>query len=196
MNAATETPALAATAQHIRLLQEKRDRLTNALVDAELQYLAALRREYDAGATTMVQLRDAYDFLAAGKAPGVSARWRDQIPVSRAKAHAHAKQEERAEADGSWRGVWPIELNDAAPLKGQSVVYVLFDADHGPVYVGSTSQLRIRLATHSRDGKVFRYWIAHPCRDRDHAFEVEARFLHQYMPALNVNLPRMRGGEA
>ena len=64
---------LRASAQHIgllnnrrRLLDNKRRRLVDALVSAELQFLAALRREGEAGETSWAQLRDAYATLSAG----------------------------------------------------------------------------------------------------------------------------------
>jgi hypothetical protein len=64
---------LRASAQHIgllnnkrRLLDDKRRRLVDALVSAELQFLAALRREGEAGETSWAQLRDAYATLSAG----------------------------------------------------------------------------------------------------------------------------------
>jgi hypothetical protein len=60
--------SLRVAVQHIRLLQNKRHTLTDALVGAELQFLAALRRECDAGQTTWRELRDAYATLAADMA--------------------------------------------------------------------------------------------------------------------------------
>ena len=80
---------LRASAQHIgllnnkrRLLDDKRRRLVDALVSAELQFLAALRREGEAGETSWAQLRDAYATLSAGKLRGLrtrlDGRYRDQ----------------------------------------------------------------------------------------------------------------------
>jgi hypothetical protein len=73
---------LRASAQHIELLQDKRRRLSGALVSAELQFLAALRRECLDGEMTWAQLRDAYSLLSAGRMPGLRARWMDAVRVS------------------------------------------------------------------------------------------------------------------
>jgi hypothetical protein len=89
-----------ASAQHIgllndrrRLLDDKRHRLVDALVSAELQFLAALSREHEAGRTSPAQLREAYGTLAAGKLHGLRARWIDAIGISPEKTIADAKAE-------------------------------------------------------------------------------------------------------
>jgi hypothetical protein len=91
---------LRASAQHIgllhdkrRLLNDKRRRLLDALVSAELQFLAALRREREAGEMSWAQLRDAYAMLSAGKLRGLRARWMDAIGISPEKVIANAKAE-------------------------------------------------------------------------------------------------------
>src|ERR1700738_1772988 len=89
---------LRASAQHIELLQDKRRRLAAALVSAELQFLAALRRECEAGETTWAQLRDASNTLSAGRLRGLRARWMDAIPVSPETVIVNAKREALADA--------------------------------------------------------------------------------------------------
>ena|SRR5689334_12470925 len=91
---------LRASAQHIGLLhdkigllRDKRHRLVDALVSAELQFLAALRREYDAGETNWAQLHDAYATLSAGKLRGLRARWMDAMRISPEKVAANANSE-------------------------------------------------------------------------------------------------------
>ena len=84
---------LRASAQHIELLQDKRRRLSGALVFAELQFLAALRRECLGGEMTWAQLRDAYRLLSAARLPGLRARWMDAIPVSPEDVVLNARQE-------------------------------------------------------------------------------------------------------
>ena len=92
--------ALQASAQHIgllhekrRLLDEKRQRLREALVSAELQFLVALRRECEAGETSLAQLRDAYLTLSAGKLRGLRARWMDAVGIPPEKVIANARAE-------------------------------------------------------------------------------------------------------
>lgn len=89
---------LRASAQHIgllhdkrRMLDDKRRRLVDALVSAELQFLAALRREGEDGEMSWAQLRDAYTTLSAGKLRGLRARWMDAIGISPEKVIANAK---------------------------------------------------------------------------------------------------------
>ena len=84
---------LRASAQHIELLQDKRRRLSDALVSAELQFVAALRRECLDGEMTWAQLREAYSVLSAGRLPGLRARWMDAIPVSPEEVILNARQE-------------------------------------------------------------------------------------------------------
>ena len=84
---------LRASAQHIELLQDKRRRLSGALVFAELQFLAALRRECLGGEMTWAHLRDAYRLLSAARLPGLRARWMDAIPVSPEDVVLNARQE-------------------------------------------------------------------------------------------------------
>jgi len=91
---------LRASAQHIELLQDKRRRLSDALVSAELQFLAALRRECLDGEMTWTQLRDAYRLLSAGRLTGLRARWIDAISVSPEDVILSAKQEAAGRADG------------------------------------------------------------------------------------------------
>jgi hypothetical protein len=85
--------SLRASAQHIGLLQDKRRRLANIQVSAELQFLAALRRECEAGQTSWAQLRDAYAVLSAGRLRGLRARWMDAISISPEKVIANAEAE-------------------------------------------------------------------------------------------------------
>jgi hypothetical protein len=84
---------LRASAQHIDLLQDKRRRLFGALVSAESQFLAALRRECLGGEMTWAQLREAYSVLSAGRLPGLRARWMDAISVSPENVTLNARQE-------------------------------------------------------------------------------------------------------
>lgn len=187
--------SLAATAQHIRLLQRKRQTLADALVQAELQYLAALKREYDAGDVSWTQLWMAYGELSAGGIPGYRVRWLAAIPQHPARIATNAKREAAA-SNGVWTGHRPLQGGEHYPPTDQSVVYVLFDTQNVPIYVGSSGNVSARFAQHHADGKRFAAWIAHGCRDRAEAYEMESRFLRQYMPPLNVQGPQRRGAAA
>jgi hypothetical protein len=164
--------------QHIRLLQNKRQTLTDALVGAELQFLAALRRECDAGQPTWRELRDAYATLAAGRLRGLEARWMDAIGVSPEKVVANAKWEAIG-AGEVWTGHWPLHRGETFPPTGQCVVYVLFDADTHPIYVRGTNRCSRRFADHHAHRTAYSSWMAQACVDRAEASELEARCRYQ-----------------
>jgi len=160
---------LQASAQHIELLQDKRRRLTAALVGAELQFLVALRREYEAGDLDWTEMADAYRTLSAGNLRGLHDRWMDAIPVSPERVNANAELEAALVGRG-WQGHWPLDRRgrhaEAYPPSGQRVVYVLLDVDDYPVRRGSTDQCQRCFATHDANGLRWSSWIALGCADR------------------------------
>jgi hypothetical protein len=171
--------SLRVAAQHIRLLQNKRHTLTDALVGAELQFLAALRRDCDAGQTTWRELRNAHATLAAGGLRGLEARWMDAIGISPEKVVANAKWEAIGTGE-VWKGHWPLHRGERFPPVGQCVVYVLFDADTHPIYVRGTNRCAHQFASHRVSLK--RYlscWMAFACVDRAEADKLEARLLRR-----------------
>lgn len=95
---------LRASAQHIDLLQDRRRRLSDALVSAELRFLAALREAYQGGEMTWAQLREAYSLLSAGRLPGLRACWMDAVPVSPEEVILNARREAAVGAGGVWGG--------------------------------------------------------------------------------------------
>jgi hypothetical protein len=99
---------------------------------------------------------------------------------------------EPTEEDGSWVGEWPLPDSAARPPKGQSVVYVLYGKRDRAVYVGSTDNFQVRMKAHQAGGKRWNSWTAFPCADREEAYEVEAEYLDEYMPQLNVQGPQRR----
>jgi hypothetical protein len=166
-------------AQHIRLLQNKRRTLAEALVGAELQFLAALRREADAGHTTWPLLRDAYTTLSAGRLRGLDGRWTDLIGISPEKVIANAERETIC-AGGVWKGHWPLRRGERYPPTGKCVVYVLFDADIHPIYVHGTNRCALQFARHQAHGKQYLSWLAYGCVDRAEANMLEARLQRRY----------------
>jgi transposase len=180
----TVTPQpLRASAQHIELLQDKR-RLAHALVSAELQFLAVLRREYDLGEMSWAQLRDAYSTLSAGRQRGLRARWMDAIEVSPEKVIVNAKREAAVGAGGVWRGHRPLRRGECYPPNGQCVVYVLFDADHHPISIHSTNRFSQRLADHRAQDERWSSWAAQAV-DSAEAHEIQARIVSRYKTNLN-----------
>jgi hypothetical protein len=175
---------LRASAQHIELLQDKRCRLSDALVSAELQFLAALRRECLDGEMTWALLRDAYRLLSAGRMPGLRARWMDAVPVSPENVILNARREAAGGTGGVWRGHRPLHRGEYYPPIGQRVVYVLFDAGRHAIYIHSTNCCPQRFADHRAQGKRWSSWTAHAV-DSAEAYEVQARFMRRYQTDLN-----------
>jgi hypothetical protein len=175
---------LQASAQHIELLQDKRRHLADALVSAELQFLAALRREYDLGEMSWAQLRDAYSTLSAGRQRGLRARWMDAIGVSPEEVIVNAKREAAVGAGGVWRGHRPLRRGECYPPNGQCVVYVLFDADHHPISIRCTNRFSQRLADHRAQGKRWSSWAAQAV-DSAEAHEILAQFVCRYKANLS-----------
>ena len=166
-------------AQHIGLLQDKRRTLADALVGAELQFLAALHRGYDAGHITWWQLRDCYTTLSAGRLLGLEDRWMDAIGVSREKVIANADWETIRTA-GVWKGHWPLRRGERFPPTGKCVVYVLFDADDHPISVRGTNRCAQQFAGRQVYRKRCLSWMAYGCVDRAGADMLEARLLRRY----------------
>jgi len=167
---------LLASVQHIGLLQDKRRRLTAALVGAELQFLVALRREYEAGGLSWTELADAYGALSAGNLAGTHARWMAAMPFGPASINANAELESAALVGRSWQGRWPLDRDGARPQTyppaGQRVVYVLWDTEAFPVRLGTTNHCRHRFATHAAKGLRWSSWNAVGCADRAQASSI------------------------
>ena len=170
---------LRSSAQHIELLQDKRRRLADALVGAELQFLVALRREHEAGAMTWAQLRDAHSTLAAGRLRGLRARWIDAIAVSPETVVVNARREAAGGASGAWTGHRPLRRGEYYPPIGQLVVYVLFDAKQYPIYICSTNRCPQRFADLRAQGQQWSSWAAQAV-DSTEASALQARFVRRH----------------
>lgn len=188
--------SLHATTQHLELLREKRAYLAQVMLAAEGQYLLAIRREWVAGNLTWPQLLEIHKHLRTFELPGsFPTRWMEVMGIHRAEI-VHQAARAANGVDGSWHGTWPLRNGEPYPLKGHNVVYVLFDDQRIPVYVGSSGHWNERMKQHVRAGKQWTSWLAHPCRDREAAYAAEAEFLRQFMPELNIQGPTTRSSVA
>ncbi len=179
MDSATE-----ATFQHIARLRAREAKLIQMRIEAEEQMLHRLGVAHRAGKVTSDQLYAAYEAYSKLGTPGRSKRWDTHISIPWMRFD-QVRRWRPDGPEGTWVGTWPIGPTDKVPIGGQSVVYVLFDPENEPCYVGSSKRLRTRLKRHAADGKVFVNWQAYPCRDRQHAYEVEDRVLKEYKPRMN-----------
>ena len=176
-----------ATLQHMALLANKRDKLETKLQDAEEQFVVSVKRDWDAGLMTALQLLEALQVLSKqNRLPEYSKRWRGADLPTHQKIAAMVQVETNPRT--YWNGSRHGGADEIRPQKGICVVYVLFH-ELEPVYVGSTKQFAIRLAEH-RKTKEWTNWIAHRCRDREHAYALEEQWLRSYKPRLNVRTSR------
>lgn len=180
-----------ASFQHIQLVSDKRERLITAQLDAENQVLHRIATDYRAGRITKDDLCEIWLEFREIAMSGYSKRWKAAMPeASVGHLHAYLKRRETdhlyaPDDDGNWRGEYPIPVNHPYPRTGTNVVYVLYDADNVPCYVGSTKKFHTRLTHHARDGKVFVRWLAYPCKSRADAYALESRLLRERKPYLN-----------
>lgn len=178
--------------QHVGLVSAKRARLEAAQLDAEDQLFLQVAREYHDG---VLGEDDLSDFIEENRClflPGWTKRW-DDSGVGRSVASLLGRRRYRKVAEpngphGTWVGTCPV--SGPVPRFGQSVVYVLFDGDNVPCYVGSTGEFKNRLKWHVRDGKPVVFWTAYPCPDREAAYQLEEQLLQKHKPYLNKRATR------
>jgi hypothetical protein len=178
--------------QEIQSLASQRAELTEAQYATERQFIQRLASDFTAGRLDLFGLFAMYGVLkevARERTPtvGLGVRWNEGMPFSVQslwsriqRLTAHAPNE-----DGVWRGSFPFADGERYPARGQSVVYVLYDAENAPCYVGSTKAFRTRLKAHAREGKAFTRWLAYPCAHRAAAYALEDRLLKERTPYLN-----------
>ncbi|MDX3239762.1 GIY-YIG nuclease family protein [Streptomyces sp. ME03-5709C] len=181
--------SMSATIQHIRLIQAKEARLADVRRETLGQLLHRIGSDYRTGNLTDEQLCAAFEEVSSHKIPGLLCAWGKAIGVPWQRI-SHMRKNLPNGPEGSWVGEYPIPHDAPRPLSGVAVVYVLFDEVNEPCYVGSTDKFSARVAAHVKDGKRFVRWHAHPCRDREHAYELENRLLKRHMPRLNKKAGR------
>lgn len=189
----TIVPELQATAHHIAAVQAKLDALEAAKGDSWSQILTRAADLYRRGRLTEVDLYGLLSDMRDSFGSGFGKVWDAHIPVSWRRIQTAVERLQRITPngpEGSWHGTFPIGPNDPYPPYGMPVVYVLFDGTNEPVYVGSTEGFRSRMAPHVREKPGLTRWAAYPCRDREHAYEVEDRVLREHLPHLNRKASR------
>jgi hypothetical protein len=182
----TSTSTYDTTLQHLGLISVRRAKLTAASVEAERQVIHRAASDYAAGQLSLSGLAAFYLRFRDVASEGYTARWNECMPISlpRLRGYINAGRFDDAN-DGTWRGEFPFQPGVSTPIGGVNVVYVLYDADNVPCYVGSTCRFRPRLKRHRAEGKAFVYWMAYSCADRDAAYLLEDRLLHEHQPYLN-----------
>ncbi len=182
--------AIAATLQHIDLLTEKCRRLQELQREAWGQACHSAAREYREGRIALSEVNDLRTHMKASYGQGFSIVWDSIWPEGLLSAQIALYQRLYAPngPDGSWFGVFPLEADSVRPIKGQAVVYVLFDAELQVIYVGSSGAFGNRMKSHK--GKLAAFWQAYPYRDRQQAYEIEDAALKGRLPILNKKAGR------
>jgi hypothetical protein len=116
--------AYAATEQHIRLIQTKQARLTEALIGAELQYIQAVSREHTAGSISWSELKRAYEVVRDGGLPGWFQRWQQTLPYSPQHMNrmVACTEIEEPSTQRGLRGVPPLRRRRRTDLRWQHPV--------------------------------------------------------------------------
>jgi predicted GIY-YIG superfamily endonuclease len=192
---------MAATAQHIELLNRKVNQLQEARISSWDQLLTRLGYAYDDGKLTDQDLYRLLYVVADGYGDGFTCMWNRNMPVEAKFVIGRERTRvARVEAEkknppngpyGTWCGDMPLPYEGApVPIKGIAVVYVLYDAFGEPVYHGSTNNFRVRLRAHEKDKPEAVRWVASRCEDRERAYQVEVNNLLQHLPRLNKKASR------
>lgn len=181
-------PDIDASLQMLATLGQRRAYLAERQFDTIAQITHRAATAWRAREIDDVTLRDIYLAMRSISPVGWSKTWQEedlpQITTLNTWIARHSS-DRGPEADGSWQGTYPRDPDGPCPRKGQSVVYVLYDDQLDPVYLGSTHHLTERLKRHRRDGKRFSYWRAFPCRTREEAYALEDQMLKGSLPKLN-----------
>lgn len=176
-----------ATLDAVAELGRERDFLIARKADAERDHLAHVAAAYELGVIDIDGLASAYYQYREVADQGFSHLWDSILPVPAARVVAYARSRPQRSPngyDGSWSGPYPFATGPT-PGDATSVAYVLLDAEQVVAYVGSTGGFRGRMNQHARDGKRFTHWRAYPCRDRQAAYDLEARLIRELQPYLN-----------
>jgi hypothetical protein len=98
------------------------------------------------------------------------------------------EERELPQCGSQYRGSYPFAPGENIPADGTPVVYMLGISDRVPSlqYIGSTSNLRSRLASHAADGKAFDGWSAKAYATRELAYVQEKHMIGRHKPPLNV----------
>ena len=188
------TASYGSTLQHIELLRAKIATLTAAQEQAEDQLIHRAACDYQAGRLSIGALFSLYTWVRVRTVGGLLIRWNRHMPAeAEVKSIRHTVnrlRRHRPDPDGVWRGTFPLDDSARFPATGANVVYVLYDEANRPCYVGSTNGFKGRVKAHRREGKPFVRWMAHPCNDREAAYDLEDRLLREHLPYLNKRAGR------
>jgi GIY-YIG catalytic domain-containing protein len=171
------------TLDHLAMLSERRQMFVEREEAGRAQLIHRLGIQWRAGDVTPAQVLTIYGRIRDLNLPGFMKLWDEARLPSPQSLRGPRKTGFPNRSDGGWEGkryndLWP------GPLEGQCVVYVLYDRENKPCYVGSSGQLQNRISAH-RQTKQFDYWIAWPCEDRKAAYVRESQMLQEYAPYLN-----------
>lgn len=174
---------MGSTDLHITRLRKRRDELSALIETAEEQLVHRAGVAFEAGHIDMFDLSNAIEVLAVMRSGKRRERWADAGLPSPEEIRSWVLSQPNC-PDGSWWQDGQYCGGGPRPADGQAVVYVLYDANNAPCYVGSSEHFDQRLMVHRGD-KNFASWRAWPCADRATAYRRESEMLRDVMPRLN-----------
>lgn len=174
---------------HGMLIKRKIDSLQIALADTLAQLFTSADREYRAGRITIDDLAQVYG-QARAFGTGFSKIWNENVSELAVVMQARLKTIRGTQPPpcGYWSGPYPYDAGPR-PSDGVPVVYVLYDASNGPIYLGSTGHFGARMGKHKLD-KPIAWWLAYPCDSREAAYLLEGGLLAARKPPMNVKASR------
>jgi RNA-splicing ligase RtcB len=180
--------SLQSTLEHIERISARIASLTRIQEQAETQLAHRVGTLARSGRITRAEALGIYRAVQRVAHEGKSLRWNQEMPKGFTSSSLMVSPERDVNYEpngpgGTWLGTSMHSY--PAPTEGQCVVYVLYDTDNVPCYVGSTMQFKTRMRQHRRSGKKWVAWRAMPCADRTEAYEREREMLREYAPYLN-----------
>lgn len=198
LDAFARHPDLTALARQAAGVQRNLDQILAERERAWWNLLAAVREAAQAKALTEEQLLDMLLAMRDSYGTGHSKVWDRHMPPTLSSRHVrtivasqrhYAEKVERNQpngpTEGNWVGTLPECWQGPMPLDGDPVIYMLFDADGEPVYLGSTGGFRTRLAAHVREKPGIHSWSAQLCESREQAYDIEDQLLKLRMHKYN-----------
>jgi hypothetical protein len=182
-----------ANLEHAERVDRKRAMLIRSQADSAEAFLCSVARSYDAGEIDLEDLIVLYGRYRNIAQSGYGRAWDEHVSVPWKEIIGRGLTIITVPngSHGSFEGEGDRLLRGSArPAPGVCVVYVLFDKDLVPCYVGSTRNFKGRLDGHRCSGKAFASWRAYPCPNREAAYKLEDRLLREQKPYLNKRAGR------
>ncbi|WP_143267181.1 hypothetical protein [Amycolatopsis thailandensis] len=181
-----DVPGLGDVLASVVTLHREHANLRDRIIAAEDDYLRRIAAAHQAGQVDWKGLISAYEqFRAWSKDNGLGTfrdRWEAHIQYDRSALTRYAGAMPQGPDGMTWTGNTGFDGLDSksCPQRGMDVAFVLFRGGGTPVFIGFTSQFRLRLKKLATDGLIWDSWLARLCDARQDAVEVRRELVKQY----------------